>query len=114
MIKQKIDRLRAGIEKATEARGIIVDSHLDSELREVVSDQSPSISNSYPKDSFAWIFWENQKRAMSLKDSRSMRWDPLMVRWCLYLRHISGRGYEMMRESGVIKVPSQRTLRDYT
>ena len=43
-----------------------------------------------------------------------MRWDPLMIRWCLYLRHMSGRAYEMLRESGVIKLPSQRTLRDYT
>ncbi len=42
-----------------------------------------------------------------------MRWDPLMIRWCLYLRHFSSSGYEMLRASGVIK-PSQRTLRDYT
>ena len=43
-----------------------------------------------------------------------MRWDPLMIRWCLYLRHVSGSGYDMLRESGVIRLPSQRTLRDYT
>ena len=43
-----------------------------------------------------------------------MRWDPLTIRWCLYLRHVSGRGYDMLRESGVIMLPSQRTLRDYT
>lgn len=51
---------------------------------------------------------------MSLKDQRSMKWDPLMVRWCLYLRHICGNGYEALRESGAIKLPCQRTLRDYT
>ena len=49
-----------------------------------------------------------------LKDARSMRWDPLMIRWCLYLRHLSSSSYDMLRESGVIKLPSQRTLRDYT
>ena len=37
-----------------------------------------------------------------------------MIRWCLYLRHLSGRAYDMMRESGVVNLPSQRTLRDYT
>ena len=37
-----------------------------------------------------------------------------MIRWCLYLRHICGEGYEMLQESGTIKLPSQRTLRDYT
>ena len=43
-----------------------------------------------------------------------MRWHPLIIRWCLYLRHLSGRSYELLQESGVIKLPSQRTLRDYT
>ena len=37
-----------------------------------------------------------------------------MIRWCLYLRHLSGSAYELIRESGKIKLPSQRTLRDYT
>ena len=37
-----------------------------------------------------------------------------MIRWCLYLRHQSSRAYETLRESGVIRLPSQRTLRDYT
>ena len=36
-----------------------------------------------------------------------------MIRWCLYLRHLSGNAYETIRESDVIKLPSQRTLRDY-
>ena len=30
----------------------------------------------------------------------SMKWDPLMIRWCLYLRHVSGHGYDMLWESG--------------
>ena len=37
-----------------------------------------------------------------------------MIRWCLYLRHLSSSAYEMFRETGVVKLPSQRTLRDYT
>ena len=37
-----------------------------------------------------------------------------MIRWSLYLRHLSSGAYEALRESGVIKLPSQRTLKDYT
>lgn len=37
-----------------------------------------------------------------------------LYRWCLYLRHLSGKAYETLRQSGVLKLPSQRTLRDYT
>ena len=41
-------------------------------------------------------------------------WHPLMIKWCLYLRHLSGKAYETLRASGCVKLPSQRTLRDYT
>ncbi len=37
-----------------------------------------------------------------------------MVKWCLYLRHLSSGAYEALRVSGCVKLPSQRTLRDYT
>lgn len=40
--------------------------------------------------------------------------DPLFIKWCLYLRHLSGKSYELLRSSGCIKLPSQATLRDYT
>ena len=43
-----------------------------------------------------------------------MKWHPLMIRWCLYLRHISGKAYEAMHRSGILKLPTQRTLKDYT
>lgn len=43
-----------------------------------------------------------------------MKWEPAMIRWCLYLRHLSSSAYEVLRTSGVLKLPSQRTLRDYT
>ena len=37
-----------------------------------------------------------------------------MIKWCLYLKHLSSIAYETLRESGCIVLPSQRTLRDYT
>ena len=37
-----------------------------------------------------------------------------MIRWCLYIHYRSSGAYEALRESGVLKLPSQRTLRDYT
>ena len=43
-----------------------------------------------------------------------MKWHPIMIRWCLYLRHQSGKAYETLCDSGVLSLPSQRTLHDYT
>ncbi len=112
--KQKVTRMKARIEKLTEERSVPVDSILDTEIREIVTEQSSAVLQSHPSGSFGQLFWENQKRAMALKNARSMKWDPLIIRWSLYLRHVCGSGYEILRESGVIKLPCQRTLRDYT
>ena len=32
----------------------------------------------------------------------------------MYLRHLSSSAYEMVRTTGLLRLPSQRTLRDYT
>lgn len=72
------------------------------------------VAAAHSPDSFQCIFWEQQRQASSLKKARSMKWHPLMIRWCLYLGHLSGGAYETLCETGVIKLPSQRTLRDYT
>ena len=37
-----------------------------------------------------------------------------MIRYCLYIRHLSSKAYETLRSSGVLQLPSQRTLRDYS
>ena len=37
-----------------------------------------------------------------------------MIRWCLYIHYCSSGTYEALRQSGVLKLPSQRALRDYT
>ena len=72
------------------------------------------MSASHHPDSFQYIFWKQQHKAASLKDARSMKWHPLLIKWCLYLRHLSGSAYETLRETGIVRLPSQRTLRDYT
>lgn len=49
-----------------------------------------------------------------VNDRNCIRWHPLMIRWCLYLRHQSSKVYETLRDSGVLCLPSQRTVRDYS
>ena len=72
------------------------------------------IVNNYPPDSFGHIFWQQQMKAATSKSASSMRWNPLMIKWCLHIRHKSSGGYEALRKSGCLYLPSQHTLRDYT
>ena len=106
--------MRVSLEQAIEERGILVDDELHHDLCTIMQEKAHSMSKELPQGSFAQVFWENQLQATRVKDARSMRWDPIMIRWCLYLRHLSGGAYDMIRDAGVVKLPSQRTLRDYT
>ena len=76
-----------------------------------MQEKALSMSKELPPGSFAQVFWENQLQTATVKDAKSMRWDPIMIRWCLYLRHLSGGAYDMIRDAAVVKLPSQR---DYT
>lgn len=116
-MKLQLDRLKEKLEKLTENNGVNVDQGLHDDLCSIIHDKQGNISK-LPEDSFKRVFWEQQSRAAlkvaksSKKDCRGMRWHPLMIRWCLYLRHQSQKAYENVRE--VLTLPSQRTLRDYT
>ena len=62
---------------------------------------------------FKSIFWQQQMKASLAKGKQGIRWHPAIIRWCLYLHHRSSGAYSTLRNSGVIVLPSERTLRDY-
>ena len=37
----------------------------------------------------------------------------MFIKWCLYLCQLSGGAYDFLRESGCVKLPSNKTFRDY-
>ena len=63
-------------------------------------------------DSFMEILLNDQCRALSMP-SRQMRWHPLVIKWCLRMWNKSHTIYNDMRSSGMLKLPSGRTLNDY-
>ena len=98
-----------------EEKGVVLaDDNIHQDLQEIMAENTPRVTEAFPENSFEQLFWKQQLKALQLKDARSMRWHPLMIKWCLYLRHLSGKAYETLRASGCVKLPSQRTLRDYT
>ena len=47
-------------------------------------------------------------------DARQIRWHSVIIKWCLNLKLMSSSMYHALRSSGFVKLPSERTLRDYT
>lgn len=39
-----------------------------------------------------------------------MRWHPMIIRWCLFIRQKSSKAYDAVREAGFINLHSTRTL----
>jgi hypothetical protein len=98
---------------AVAERGVVVDSDLSSDLVAIM-EVSPHALDAFAPGSFPRIFWEAQQKCSSLSNLRSMRWDPVMIKWCIYLRHLSSSVYETLQQSSMLYLSSQRTLRDYT
>ena len=112
--KGKLDRLRLKITQITADSGVQLDEETRADMVGMMAESSKEVEKTHSEDSFLRIFWEEQRKAASCGNPRQVRWHPLIIKWCLYLRHRSSGAYETIRKSGVLKLPSQRTLRDYT
>ena len=108
------DKLRARIKKLTTEHGENIDPTLQEDLLSVMGENNKKIKSTYPENSFARVFWEQQLQAASVKDKRQVRWHPLIIKWCINLKLISSAAYHTLRTSGFVRLPSERTLRDYT
>ena len=113
LAEKKVDRLSSKVAELIERDGIILDEKLSSDLLQTVNEERENRVQMLQKGSFNEIFW-NQQMAASKKSTRGMKWHPLMIRWCLYIQHLSSKTYETLRKSGLLLLPSQRTLRDYS
>ena len=110
--RQSIKKLTNEIKELTEKNGMEVDPELHDDMTTIMS--SCDIDKYFPKGSFKRLFWEEQLKMAKLKDARQMRWHPTMIRMCLNIKLLSTSTYHALRTAGFMKLPSERTLRDYT
>ena len=86
---------------------------MSDDLCQVMEQEENQAMREVEPGSFRDVFWQQQKMA-ARRDKRGMRWHPAMVKWCLFLHHQSSSAYETIRQSGILHLPSQRTLQDYS
>ena len=111
---RRIARLKARLEDAVEHAGEVLDEPTHDGLQSIMAENSLQVTEQFPPNSFARIFWEQQMSAAKAKTASAMRWHPLMIKWCLHIRHLSSGAYEALQKSGCLSLLSQCTLRDYT
>ena len=111
-VQKKNSRLESKIASYIETNGEEVGCDMHSDLKTVMEEMAADVEANYSKDSFERLFWAQQLKAAAQKNCKQMRWHPTVIRWSLYLKSKSTTGYNALRK--VIKLPSDRTLRDYT
>lgn len=114
----KVGRLKskvAAVIESADQGSIVLDSQTSTDFQKIMEEETASITSMFEENSFPAIFWKAQQESVSKseKQKNGVRWHPLMIKWCLYIRHQSSKAYETLRNSG-IALPSQRTLRDYS
>ena len=111
--RKRLNSIEAKLQHHFRAKGICIQDDIHDDMAGLVKKYSENLDTSSDDESFQSIFWKQQLKNISLKNKKQIRWHPLMIRWALYLHHRSSGAYNVLRNSGVITLPSTRTLCDY-
>ena len=106
-LKNTIDNLQKSIEK----NAVPVANDLHKDLQSIFSSSPRQITP------FMKLFWEEQMKYIG-SSSSGVRYHPMIIKYCLGIYAKSPAAYEQLRKNekegtGVLVLPSQRTLRDY-
>ena len=101
-LEDRVNQLETEIEK----NSITVNEVLEKDLLEIFGKNSTEVSPHMQ------VFWEQQRKLLA-SPKFGRRYHPHVIRFCLSLHAKSPAAYKELRDSGVLVLPSQRTLRDY-
>ena len=102
LLESQIERMKNEISSKGE--------ELDEDLRSDINDiMNANLENITP---FMKLFWKEQQKAAS-QNPCSVKYHPMIIRFCLSLASKSASTYDELRDSKVLTLPSRRTLRDY-
>ena len=112
--EKEVKKLRERIEQCAEQKGVQIQPSLNDDFLAIMTENNSQVEKYFPEGSFRRLFWDQQFQAAKTRDARQMQWHPCMIRWCLNLKLLSSAAYHSLCTSGFLKLPSERTLRDYT
>ena len=107
-------RLSEKLNELIDNEGVRLTEQDTSDVTSIFNSVTDDVIKNFKDGSIQQIFWEQQKNYSLLSNKKSMKWHPLVIRFALSLKYASSSAYRMARNSGLIALPSERTLRDYT
>ena len=86
---KEVKRLQDKISCLTKQNGILLESNLESDFKDIMNEMTNQVHTECPEGSFKHIFWDQQLQAANTKDRKQIRWHPAIIKWCLHLKFIS-------------------------
>ena len=80
------------------------------DLKDIMDEMTENVHNEHPDG----IFWDQQVAALETNNPKQLRWHPAMIKWCFHLKFILSGAYHALHTTGLLTLPSERILRDYT
>lgn len=104
---------RTKLVKMVAKQSVAVDEEQNEMLAQFVSENRSVVEDAFPHGSPERTFWDQQLKINRLKNSKGMRWHPVIIKWCISLYSKSPRAYEQLAKAGFVKLPSKNTLKSY-
>lgn len=106
--RKQVKKLRVRIRELLGSEGVEIDKDLHTELTATLRGKGSEMTE------LQKLFLKEQVKAGKVKKSTGMKWHPVMLRLAIYLYCSSPATYNVLLDSGMVKLPSSRTLFDYT
>ena len=113
-LKRRINVLVEQIHTDCTKNGIELEDGLSTSFVKIMQDNKNAALQNFQEGSIQHLLWQQQLEAATQIDSRQMRWHPILLRWCIALHAKSPSAYKMMKNSKILTLPCENTLRDYT
>ena len=97
LLKEKIDNEIA-------QKSVKIDKDIAGDISSIMNNNKENMTP------FMQLFWDQQVEA---SQKAAMMYHPMVIRFCLSLASKSASAYDELRSSGILTLPSRRTLRDY-
>ncbi|VDI28119.1 Hypothetical predicted protein [Mytilus galloprovincialis] len=117
-LESQVAALKKKVEKSIRSEGVSLSENNSKDMVNLMISCENTANEQFPDENcFQRLFWSQQATFNNLADKRGMRWHPMLIKWCTYLKSKSTSTFDSLRHSGFIKFPSERLLYacyDYT
>ena len=116
VLAKEVKRLRQSVENRESFFHGVVENEgefIPEKLHEICKKTVKMEKIDFPHYSPQYLLWKQQQKQNSYSDSKSMKWHPAMIRWCISIYLKSPGTYEQLGNFGFLKLPYKKILSKY-